>query len=240
MEQYERTLALITPDGMQHRDTITQRIREAGFFILQSRVLRLTPEQASEFYRSRSSNPDYRAMIIALTKGPVQAMCLSKRNAVQDLLWLIGPERYPEAVTNAPGSLRALFADCCDDLQSAVLGSRDAASAEFEVKFFFPSLILEPIGNEQQVNRYLTAMVNPTLMDGLHLLAKERPEQPALWLSKWLLLNNPYKPKISATNANPATNETVKLCNCKEFSDNGLCSCLLSFISESNPNLFRA
>ncbi|XP_055525190.1 nucleoside diphosphate kinase homolog 5 [Wyeomyia smithii] len=196
MEHHERTLALIKPDGMKHRDAITRRIVDAGFFIVQSRVLKLTPEQASEFYLTKNNDPNYRAMVVALSEGPVQAMCLFKQHAVRDLLWLIGPERYQDAVQNAPGSLRALFADSCDDLRNVVHGSEDAASAQFEIRFFFPSLILEPIGSDEQVERYLSAMVNPTLMQGLHLLAEERPEQPLIWLSEWLLANNPYKPRV--------------------------------------------
>ncbi|XP_058811488.1 nucleoside diphosphate kinase homolog 5-like [Topomyia yanbarensis] len=250
MDQFERTLALIKPDGMKHRDTITRRIRDAGFVIVQSRIVRLTPEQASELYRSKIGHPNYHAMIVALTVGPIQAMCVSKVCAVAELNWLIGPERYQDAVRNAPGSIRAIFGDSRDELKNAIHGSEDAESARFEVRFFFPLLILEPIFNEQKLNDYLAAMVNPTLMDGLYMVAKERPNDPMLWLSDWLLLNNPYKPKTVTTSLGAVYNvvQDIKqdevlskddyigaqsMCDCAAFRKRGLCSCSLSTIAES-------
>ncbi|XP_065091504.1 nucleoside diphosphate kinase homolog 5 [Ochlerotatus camptorhynchus] len=203
MEDFERTLVVIKPDAMKHKNVIVRRIIDAGFTILQSRIVRLTPEQASEFYRAKKIHSCYHAWIAALTEGPIQAMCVSKINAVSDLLWLIGPERYQDAIKKAPGSLRAMFADSRNELQNAVHGSEDTSSAHFEINFFFPSLLLEPIFNDQRLNNYLSAMVNPVLMQGLYTLAKERPKDPIMWFSNWLLSNNPYKPKISSSTSEP-------------------------------------
>ncbi|XP_058443079.1 nucleoside diphosphate kinase homolog 5 [Malaya genurostris] len=250
MDQYERTLALIKPDGMRYRDTIIRRIRDAGFVIVQSRTVRLTPEQASEFYRSKVAHQNYHAMIVALAEGPIQAMCVSKVHAVDDLKWLIGPERYQDAVRDAPGSIRAILPDSSDEVRNAIHASDDAASARFEIRFFFPLLVLEPILNDQKLNDYLFAMVNPTLMDGLYLVARERPNDPVLWLSNWLQTNNPYKPK-TVTEPLGAVRSVVQdgnlldaipeddfigaqsICDCQTFRSNGLCSCSLSTIAKS-------
>ncbi|XP_055586830.1 nucleoside diphosphate kinase homolog 5 [Uranotaenia lowii] len=207
MSDYERTLLIIKPDGMKHRDTIVRRVRDAEFTVLQTRFVRLSPEQASEFYKTRQCDPCYHAMIVALTRGPIQVMCLSKVRAVEELLWLVGPESYRDAVKNAPGSLRAIFGDSRDDLRNAVHASENGEAAHFEVRFFFPTLILEPNFCEEKMNRYLEAMVNPTLMEGLYALAKERPAEPLIWLSNWLITNNPYKPSYQA----PKTTTTVKI-----------------------------
>ncbi|XP_039439853.1 nucleoside diphosphate kinase homolog 5-like [Culex pipiens pallens] len=249
---YERSLAIVKPDGMKHRDTIGRRIREAGFTIVQSRIVRLTPEQASEFYRSKQTEPNYHALIVALTEGPIEALCVSRIDAIAELLWLVGPERHQEAVRAAPGSLRAMFADSRDELRNAVHASEDPEAARAEIRFFFPTLLLEPIFSEQRQHDYLAAMVNPTLMEGLLLLAKERPPEPVRWLSDWLLLNNPYKPKVVSAPAEPLYNVgglnrgsvdgisqvqgghvgAQSECGCSEYRAKGLCSCSLSTIAE--------
>ncbi|KAL1398639.1 hypothetical protein pipiens_008802 [Culex pipiens pipiens] len=255
---YERSLAIVKPDGMKHRDTIGRRIREAGFTIVQSRIVRLTPEQASEFYRSKQTEPNYHALIVALTEGPIEALCVSRIDAIAELLWLVGPERHQEAVRAAPGSLRAMFADSRDELRNAVHASEDPEAARAEIRFFFPTLLLEPIFSEQRQHDYLAAMVNPTLMEGLLLLAKERPPEPVRWLSDWLLLNNPYKPKVVSAPAEPLYNVggtkrggTVdgisqvqgghvgaqSECGCSEYRAKGLCSCSLSTIAEMDEEL---
>lgn len=248
MEDFERTLVVIKPDAMKHKSDIVRRITDAGFTILQSRIVRLTPEQASEFYRSKKNHPCYHAWIVALTEGPIQAMCVSKTSAVSELLWLIGPERYQDAIEKAPGSLRAMFADSRDELRNAIHGSEDAHSASFEINFFFPSLLLEPIFKDENLNNYLSAMVNPVLMQGLYVMAKERPEDPIVWFSNWLLSNNPYKPKISFNKSEAFCGITLETkaevsisndgnigaqsqCDCNEYINNGFCACSLSIIA---------
>lgn len=70
----ERTLLLIKPDGMKYLAQILQRVQDAGFVVLQTRTIRLTPEQSSEFYKSRSSNPCFGLMVrkVAVMSGKVK------------------------------------------------------------------------------------------------------------------------------------------------------------------------
>jgi hypothetical protein len=37
--------------------------------------------------------------------------------------------------------------------------------------------------------------VYPTLLKGLTVLCKEKPEDPIRYLANWLIENNPYKPR---------------------------------------------
>lgn len=48
---------------------------------------------------------------------------------------------------------------------------------------------------EQEV--YLNSYIFPTLMDGLYKVSQQRPRDPVVELAKWLLRNNPNKPKYS-------------------------------------------
>jgi nucleoside-diphosphate kinase len=39
----------------------------------------------------------------------------------------------------------------------------------------------------------LQARVNPTLLKGLTIVCKEKPEDPVRFLANWLIENNPYR-----------------------------------------------
>ncbi|XP_062540408.1 nucleoside diphosphate kinase homolog 5-like [Armigeres subalbatus] len=252
MKGLEFSLAVIKPDGMQHKDEIIRRITDAGFVIVQSRSVRLSAEQASEFYRSKESQPNYHAWIVALSNGPVHAMCVSKSNAVTDLLILIGPEKYQDAIKIAPLSLRAMFANSQYEMHNAIHGSENRSSAHTEIKFFFPTL-LEPIFIEQNLKNYLSSTVNTVLLQGLYAMAKERPTSSIMWLSNWLLINNPYKPKLASGQFDPLYEDVTKSedrarvpntvardhvgaqsrCDCSDYEEEGFCSCSFPIINKA-------
>jgi hypothetical protein len=41
----------------------------------------------------------------------------------------------------------------------------------------------------------IQSRVYPTLLKGLTVLCKEKPEDPIRYLANWLIENNPYKPR---------------------------------------------
>lgn len=41
----------------------------------------------------------------------------------------------------------------------------------------------------------IKARVYPTLLKGLTVLCKEKPDDPIRYLANWLIENNPYKPR---------------------------------------------
>lgn len=135
----ERTLVLIKPDGMQFRDAIIRRIKNAGFVVLQTRTIKLTAEQASEFYRNRSDEPNFSLLVMSLTEGPVQALCVAKTNAIEYMKIMVGPENYDDAKILSPNSLRAIFADNIDELKNAVHVSDNTEDARYEIHYFFPN-----------------------------------------------------------------------------------------------------
>ena len=83
-KSYERTLAIIKPDGMKNRDHIIRRIKNSGFAILQSKIIKISPEQASEFFQTKMTPPSVNLQVIALSDGPINVMCISKVNAIND------------------------------------------------------------------------------------------------------------------------------------------------------------
>ncbi|XP_015748137.1 PREDICTED: nucleoside diphosphate kinase homolog 5-like [Acropora digitifera] len=91
-------------------------------------------------------------------------------------------------------SLRAIYGT--DSTKNALHGSDSYSSAEREIHFFFPDSIVEPISTGQAAKDYLTRTVTPTLLKGLTELCKKKPADPILWLSDWLIANNPNKPQV--------------------------------------------
>ena len=88
----ERTLALIRPDALaEHREQLLQRIREAGFEISFAREVQLTREQVEDFYIGQREEEGYEKLLEDMSSGPVLALCLAGRNAVQGWIDLIQP-----------------------------------------------------------------------------------------------------------------------------------------------------
>ena len=50
--------------------------------------------------------------------------------------------------------------------------------------------------------------VYPTLLKGLTILCKEKPEDPVRFLANWLISNNPYKPRLIIPETRPISPST--------------------------------
>lgn len=55
----------------------------------------------------------------------------------------------------------------------------------------------ENFTNEIDAEDYIKEFVNPTLLEGLTQVCKNKPLDPVMWLGTWLLMNNPNKPKMT-------------------------------------------
>lgn len=193
----ERTLAIVKPDAIKKCKEIEDVILRNGFTILERRFVQLTPEQASEFYAEHFGKLFFPSLIGYMTSGPVVVMMLARLNAVKAWNHLIGPKDVVAAREREPNSLRARFGT--DEQQNAVHGSETEEVAARELRFFFSNAVVEPISKGELAKDYLAKAVNPTLLKGLTALCKRKPENPARWLSDWLINNNPYKAPIKET-----------------------------------------
>lgn len=133
----QQTLALIRPEAMCNREAITQRICDAGFKVLDSTIVKLSPEQAANLYADQIIQPAFPLKIVSLCSGPVQAMCLAKPEAIKEFRALLGAETASESRSTWPGSLRSYFGSC--GIRNGILGSVDLQSARREIQFFFPN-----------------------------------------------------------------------------------------------------
>ncbi|XP_013887555.1 nucleoside diphosphate kinase homolog 5 isoform X2 [Austrofundulus limnaeus] len=186
----ERTLAIIKPDAIHNLKEIEDVLLKSGFIILQRR-LQLSPEQCSDFYADQNGKPIFPSLMDFMSSGPIVALMLARDDAVAHWKSIIGPASITEAKENYPECLRAKYGS--SDLHNALHGSESLHAAVREIRFMFPDTIIE--GGEA-TEEYLSKNVNPILLRGLTELCKEKPLNPRIWLSDWLMKNNPYQPQI--------------------------------------------
>ncbi|XP_071942606.1 thioredoxin domain-containing protein 3 homolog isoform X3 [Antedon mediterranea] len=134
----QKTLALIRPDALkQHKDSIIEKIQEAGFEVCLQKEIQLTEEQAKEFYKEQEGLDHFDELIQHMTNGPVLALGLAKEEAIQGWRNLIGPKEVDVAKEKAPDSLRAQFS-ITDSRINSLHGSDSIETAEKELDMFFP------------------------------------------------------------------------------------------------------
>ena len=130
----ERTLCVLKPDCVRKnlQGEVLGRIQKAGFRVLGIRQLRMSREEAGEFYAVHKGRPFYDGLVEFMTSGPCVAVALEKVNAVADYRELIGATDPKEA---EPGTIRKLFAD--SKRENIVHGSDSPENGLMEVAFFF-------------------------------------------------------------------------------------------------------
>ncbi|KAL5468903.1 hypothetical protein EMCRGX_G030053 [Ephydatia muelleri] len=191
----ERTLAIIKPDAIDQADNIIEDIKSNGFTILQQRRLRLTPEQAADFYAEHYGKMFFPSLIAFMHSGEILVLALAKPDAIAAWRALLGPTNASKAKEEAPHSMRARYGH--DHTRNGLHGSDSFFNAEREIKFMFPdSATFEPVLSGQLCKDYLQRHIAPVLSRGLTELSKQKPENPVEWLAHWLLQNNPNKPQF--------------------------------------------
>uniref|UniRef100_A0A7S0KFH5 Nucleoside diphosphate kinase-like domain-containing protein n=1 Tax=Micromonas pusilla TaxID=38833 RepID=A0A7S0KFH5_MICPS len=194
----EKTYAMIKPDAVAAGkvDDILKIAEDAGFVVVRRQEQRMDAVRAGEFYAEHKGKPFYANLVGFMSSGPIVACCLAKHNAIKDWRALMGPTNTFTAREDAPKSLRAKFGT--DGTRNATHGSDSPASAMRELKFFFPNLRLDPIPEGAAAREYVARELQPTLVQALAALAKEKPSANKLeavaWLAAWLRANNPNNP----------------------------------------------
>ena len=133
----ERTLSIIKPDAVEKNviGEILARFEKNGLKIIATRMMKLTSQQAGEFYEVHRERPFFKDLVEYMTAGPVVVSVLEGESAVTRNRELMGATDPKEA---AKGTIRADFAT--DISANAVHGSDSAENASKEIRFFFPEL----------------------------------------------------------------------------------------------------
>ena len=135
-----KTFTMIKPDAVEngHIGAILEKINSAGFKIIAMKYTKLSLEKAEKFYEVHNKRPFFNELVTFMSRGPIVAAILEKKNAVDDFRELIGSTNPAEA---KKGTIRELYATSMGE--NAVHGSDSDENALIEGSFHFdPSEIL--------------------------------------------------------------------------------------------------
>lgn len=130
----QKTLSIIKPDAVKKGviGKIIDRFESNGLRIAAAKKLKLSEEDAKNFYIVHKDRPFYGELVKFMTSGPVVVMVLEGENAVAKNRELMGATDPKKA---EKGTIRADFADSID--ANAVHGSDSLENAAIEISFFF-------------------------------------------------------------------------------------------------------
>lgn len=130
----EYTLSIIKPDATERNliGKINSYLENAGLEIAAQKMVKLTKEQAEEFYAEHKERPFFISLVSSITSAPVVLQVLKGENAITKNREVMGATNPANADA---GTIRKDFA--LDIEANSVHGSDSPASAEREVSFFF-------------------------------------------------------------------------------------------------------
>ncbi len=136
----ERTLSIVKPDGVKKNliGEVIRRFEQKGLRVAGLRLIRLSREEARNFYIVHKDRPFYDSLTTFMSEGPIVVMVLEGDNAIATVRETMGATNYKDA---APGTIRADFAT--DIERNVVHGSDSVKSADYEIPYFFSSLDLK-------------------------------------------------------------------------------------------------
>ena len=130
----ERTFSIIKPDATKRNLTgkVNAVIEDAGLRIVAQRRIRMTQEEAEDFYDVHRERPFYGELVEFMTSGPVVVQVLEGANAVARDREIMGATNPAQA---AEGTIRKLFAQSVGE--NSVHGSDSVDNAKIEISQFF-------------------------------------------------------------------------------------------------------
>jgi len=130
----EQTLSIIKPDAVERNleNKIKDFIEKKDLKIIKSKKVKISKEEASEFYKVHQTKPFYNDLCSYLSSGPIYVMVLEGENAViknREIMGATDPLKAKE------GTLRKLYGISID--KNSVHGSDSQENAKIEINFFF-------------------------------------------------------------------------------------------------------
>ena len=134
MSNIEQTLSIIKPDAVERN--LSEKIKEIflknELKILESKKIKLSVEEASEFYKVHQTKPFYNNLCKYLSSGPIIAMILEGEDAILKNRKLMGATDPKKADEN---TIRRMYGLSID--KNSVHGSDSPDNAKKEIDFFF-------------------------------------------------------------------------------------------------------
>jgi len=135
----ERTLIIFKPDAIQKRvcGKVLTRFEEAGFRIVDCKVMQLTPTLLRKHYAHIADKPFYPDVEAFMQQTPVIVMVLEGKKIIQNMRDMLG---VTDCLKAAPGTIRAEYGSKEPDkskMRNIVHASDSAETAEQEIARFF-------------------------------------------------------------------------------------------------------
>ena len=129
-----KTFMMIKPDAVERGLTgkILADIADAGFKIIELKMVKLSLDDAKRFYKIHEDRPFFDDLTTYMSRSPIVAAVLSKDNAVDEFRKLIGSTDPNEADN---GTIRKKYA--LSKGENSVHGSDSNENAEIESNFHF-------------------------------------------------------------------------------------------------------
>ena len=129
-----QTFSIIKPDATKRNITgsINKVIEENNLRIIAQKRIKLTNEQAENFYSVHKDRPFFSDLIEYMTSEPVVVQILSGDNCVEKYRSIMGATNPENA---EQGTIRKLFA--LNVQENSVHGSDSKENAKIEIEFFF-------------------------------------------------------------------------------------------------------
>ena len=130
----EQTLSIIKPDAVERNleNEIKSFFEKKKLKILKIKKVKISKEEASEFYKVHQTKPFYNNLCNYLSSGPIVAMILEGDNAVTKNRQIMGAT---DPLKAEEGTLRKMYGLSID--KNSVHGSDSVKNAKIEINFFF-------------------------------------------------------------------------------------------------------
>jgi len=130
----EQTLSIIKPDAVERNleNKIKDFFEKNNLTISNTKKVKISKEEASEFYKVHQTKLFYGDLCNYLSSGPIVVMILEGENAISKNRQLMGstdPKKAEE------GTLRKMYGLSID--KNSVHGSDNVENAKIEINFFF-------------------------------------------------------------------------------------------------------
>ena len=130
----EKTFSIIKPDATKRNLTgsINKIIEDNGLRIIAQKRIKMTENQAKEFYDVHKERSFYNDLVEYMTSHPVVIQVLEAENAINHYREVMGATNPEEAVE---GTIRKIHA--LNIQENSVHGSDSQENASKEIEFFF-------------------------------------------------------------------------------------------------------
>ena len=130
----EQTLSIIKPDAIERNleNKIKNFFEKNNLKIAKSKKVKISKEEASEFYKIHQTKPFYDDLCKYLSSGPIVVMILEGENAIAKNRQLMGAT---DPIKAEEGTLRKMYGLSID--KNSVHGSDSISNGKIEIDFFF-------------------------------------------------------------------------------------------------------